>query len=91
MDDAKLNTWLSRVANADNEGDVVRIAREFVESWTSLDISRLPTNCRPRSLLKPRDVLGYAQKLSMEICEDGAPLQHMAAFFKEATDRLSTF
>ena len=91
MDDAKLNTWLSRVANADNEGHVIRIAREFIESWSSLDISRLPTNCRPRSLVTPRDVSGYPQKLSMEICEDGAPLQRMVVFFKEATDRPSTF
>lgn len=86
---------LDRVAVARSEADVVRIATEYVNGWSSSELARLPTPCRPSSRMDAGDVifLAVALKQECELRTDSGltvnlQLRAMSEFFRLAAHKI---
>lgn len=86
-------TWQGRVDAADEEREIVSIAREFLAQFTPEEIHRLPAECRPGKLMDANDVTTYAFELVRHDCggdpEAAALVHKLAGFFSAASIRLS--
>ncbi|MGZ5037813.1 MAG: hypothetical protein ACXWG1_12935 [Usitatibacter sp.] len=86
-------TWQGRLEAAEEEREIVSIAREFLAQFTPEEIHRLPVQCRPRKLMDANDVTSYAFELVRHECGDDADtlalVHKLASFFSEASIRLS--
>jgi hypothetical protein len=86
-------TWLEKVRLANSEAEVVEVAREFLATLDHFEIALLPPRCAPRKMFVADDVAGYAFDLvdyEASVPESTAKvIQRMAAFFTQASVRLS--
>ena len=56
--------WFDQLVAAGTAEDVVRVAREYLATWTPSEISALPPDCRPpRNLKFAEEVVDYAFSL----------------------------
>ena len=86
----KLELWFSRVSAASSVKDVLDIVRDFLASWTPLDIARLPAGARPQGrFVDTEDVASYALRVKLQQFSDGPGVDRMAAFFGCAAEQLS--
>ena len=56
--------WLYALEGARSEKDLVMVVREFLATWSPLELQRLPVACRPPRLVDAEDVSAYAVELS---------------------------
>ncbi len=86
-------SWQDRLDSAASEADVVAAAREFLAQFNPQEIYSLPPPCRPEKLVDASDVTSYAFVLvrhgSCLEAQPAALLQKIAAFFSNASTRLS--
>ena len=87
--------WLIVLQAAENERDVVMIAKDYLATWSPLEISRLPLSCRPGRINDGADVVYLAFTLAQEHVSfrggltDGLVIDRMMTFFTHASDRLA--
>jgi hypothetical protein len=86
-------SWQGRLVAASSAAEVIEVARNFVATFTVLEIARLPQACRPPELASANDVAEYAFALVRHNCDDNdgsARLAYrLASFFSNASTRLS--
>jgi len=85
--------WFDLLAAAATPAEVVRVARDFLATWTPHEIAALPRPCRPPPQIKfPEEIVDYAFALvkahcDTEVEDDG--VVRMATFFSEASWRVA--
>jgi hypothetical protein len=89
----KAHSWFDHLAAAGTPDEVVRVAREYLATWSPEEIARLPAECRPPRALKfPEEVVDYAFALVKSHVNDGSQdeaMTRMASFFAEASWRVA--
>jgi hypothetical protein len=89
----KALAWFDLLAGASAPAEVVRIARDYLATWTPDEIAALPRDCRPpRSLKFPEEIVDYAFELVKAHCDadaDDDGVTRMATFFAEASWRVA--
>ena len=89
----KSHPWFDQLASAGNPEEVVRVAREYLATWTPEELARLPQSCRPpRNLKFPEEVVDYAFSLVKAHVDDASQnesITAMANFFAEASWRVA--
>jgi hypothetical protein len=86
-----LDSWITRIAAANTDDDVVALAREFLDSLPGEFLPGLGGSCRPPEMRAAQDVSSYAFVL-MNRCiakDTDAGLLAMSRFFAAASQRLS--
>jgi len=85
-------SWQGRLESAGNEADVVAAVRDYVSELEHEELAKLPPYCRPGKFLDGNDVSSFAFHLvrrQHEEKDEQPPLTKLAAFFSEASQRLS--
>lgn len=85
-------SWQQRLGSALTEDEIVRLAKDYLASWTPEELAKLPLNCRPGAIKDGEDVASYAFAMVQRQCMAGpheAELDRMAAFFAAASHRIS--
>ncbi|HET9581152.1 MAG TPA: hypothetical protein VFP44_25225 [Usitatibacter sp.] len=86
-------TWHSLLESSQGEQDVLRVARDFIASFTPHEIELLPASCRPGKLVDGQDVALYGYELTLHRWDEdeaAAPvIQSFASFFADATEHLA--
>src|SRR5690349_3807175 len=89
----KTHLWFDLLAAAGTPEEVVRVARDFLATWTPEEIARLPADCRPpRTLRFAEEVVDYAFSLVKAHVDDASQnevITRMANFFAEASWRVA--
>lgn len=86
--------WLLILGAAENDAEVLAAARDFVGTWSSLELSRLPLSCRPGRIAHTDDVSDYAYRLTCAhlaftgSVTDWLLLERMMHFFAQAGTRI---
>jgi hypothetical protein len=86
--------WLYLLNTAESEMQVVGVARDFVATWSPLEISRLPASSRPGRLADEGDVSDLAYRLTRAhltytgSVTDWLLLERMMNFFVQANTRI---
>jgi hypothetical protein len=87
--------WLYAVDAAESERDIVTTARDFLATWSPVEIARLPEACRPGRITSGEDISEAAYRLSQASLEfDGSVddrilLERMMGFFLHANARIT--
>lgn len=85
-------TWQEKVAATRSEGDLVRVANDYLAEWAPSELVLLPTDCRPGRIVDGEQIAFYAYSLIRRQCASEASSNHlnrMAAFFSAAAHRQS--
>lgn len=85
-------SWQQRLGGALTEEEIVRLAKDYLASWTPEELAKLPLNCRPGAIKDGEDVASYAFAMVHRQCMAGpqeTELHRMAAFFSAASHRIS--
>lgn len=85
-------SWQGRLDLADNEAEVVEVARDYLASLDPFEIDAMPEHCKPRKLFVAADIASYGFDLARCHCAqpDAAGVVHRtAAFFLHANSRLA--
>jgi len=85
-------SWQGRLESAGNEAEVVAAVRDYVSELDHEELAKLPPDCRPGKFLDGNDVSSFAFHLvrrQHEERDEQPPLTKLAAFFSEASQRLS--
>jgi hypothetical protein len=48
--------WFQQMDRAQDTGEVVGIARDYLSTWTPEELARLPRGCRPGRIREPSDI-----------------------------------
>jgi hypothetical protein len=87
------STWQMLLQAAGDDAEVVRVARDFVASFTPHEIELLPRECRPTKLVDGGDIATYGYDLAMHRWDEenaSTPVvQAFARFFADASERLA--
>ena len=84
-----------RLQLAATEGEVVRVANDFLSSWADDEIFRLPKECQPPPISTVQDINAFAYALTQaQLAFDGALgtgmlIDRMTVFFAYAATRSS--
>jgi hypothetical protein len=91
QDALTLDSWITRIAAANTDEDIVAIAREFLACLPEEFLPCLAGSCCPPEMLAAQDVSSYAFVLMNRcIAKDTDPaLLGMTRFFAAASQRLS--
>ena len=86
--------WLARLSAATTEPEVLSIARDYVATWSALELSRLPEDAIPGRIHDPEHISDYAYRLTQAhlfagSLTDSLLLDRMMVFFTHASARLS--
>ena len=83
--------WQGQLDHADRPEAVLAVARDYLAQISPEEVAQLPEECRPRRLVDGDDVASYALELARHQASADGPevLQKMAAFFADASLRLS--
>ena len=86
-------TWADLLAAATTPGQVIRIVRDFMATWTPQELAALPQDCQPPERFGlPEDIVLYTFMLvdhETKVLERDAGVARMSAFFSEATRRVT--
>ena len=86
--------WLYLLNTSESDTQAVAVARDFVATWSPLEISRLPASCRPGRLADANDVSDLAYRLTNAHLRytgsvtDWLLLERMMNFFVQANARI---
>jgi len=87
-------TWQLAIEASVDEGQIMQLARAFVQGWLPTEIRRLPKRCRPPQLVNARELSLYNFKLVRAYCapelkpQSQHELERMLGFFRAASDRM---
>jgi hypothetical protein len=84
--------WEEKVDLADNESEVIQVARDYMAKLEPWEIAHLPVSCQPRKLMNANDVSEYAFDLMCYERDNeltGPLLQRLSCFYSRAAIRLS--
>src|SRR5258706_8402124 len=87
--------WLSRLTAATTEHEVIAVVRDYVATWSALELSRLPKGAVPGRIHDPEHISEQAYELTQAhlafagSLTDGLLLDRMMTFFTHASARLS--
>ena len=85
-------TWQHRLDVAYSTQDVVNVARDFLATFSPVDLHSLPAPCQPPRKLFEEDLATYAVDLVRHECttpETEELIHTLARFFSHASTRLS--
>jgi hypothetical protein len=86
-------TWHDRIYCARSGEEVVRAARDFLASFSPLELNELPAICRPPPKLQEEDIPTYAYELVRFECteenETADRVHKLAQFFSQAAAQLA--
>jgi hypothetical protein len=73
--------------------EIVRVTRDYLASWTSDDLGRLPDSCRPAWVRGPQDIEEWADRLldncpRAMVLEDERCLDRLTSHFLIASVRM---
>ncbi|MGE5616588.1 MAG: hypothetical protein ACM3X5_06705 [Bacillota bacterium] len=86
--------WLFVVGTAQSDIEVLAIARDFIATWSALEVSRLPPSCHPGRIACTDDVSEFAYRLTRAhlaftgSITDWLLLERMMNFFVQAGTRI---
>lgn len=87
--------WLARLDAASGERELLVVVKDYVASWSPLELSRLPWDAHPGPLKGAADVSEYAVRVTqarlnfMGSVTDGLLLDRMMSFMTHAAMRLA--
>jgi hypothetical protein len=87
--------WLFTLNAASSEKDVLAAVRDYLATWTPLEISRIPEDCRPGKIACAEDVGDFAFRLSQAHLSFNGPitdrllLDRLMSFFVHANARVA--
>jgi len=90
-----MTVWYQMVDTAQSPGEVLGIARDYLHSLTSEDLTSVPDDCRPGEILAQSDIDFWNLRLAEELRaiwgtgRDGHMVTELAQFFLHASVRLS--
>lgn len=82
---------LSRATSVE---EIVRVTRDFLSTWSSEELERLPDSCRPAWVRDPRDIEHWADRLqeivprAAVMMEDERKLDRLTSHFLIASVRM---
>jgi len=85
-------TWQHRLDGTHSAQDVVGVARDFLATFSPVELHSLPAPCQPPGKLFEEDIATYAVDLVRHECStpETEELVHtLARFFSHASSRLS--
>ena len=86
-------TWSDLLATATTPGQVVGVVRDFIATWTPMEVAALPAPCKPPAkFTQPEDVVLYAFALvewQLKAPREDAGVFRMVSFFSEATRQVT--
>jgi hypothetical protein len=88
-------TWQHRLDAAETEAELVNAARDFLATFSPMDLYKLPAACQPPPrIIDGSDISGYAFDLVRHECEEtegaGDLVRRLARFFSHASVRLAS-
>ena len=88
--------WISALKAAQTERDLAFVVKDYLATWSPLELSRLPESCRPGRINGADDIVEIAYKLSTARIQyaagdltDALLLDRMMTFFMHAATRVS--
>lgn len=85
--------WYDRIASASSHRDLVLVTRAFLDSWSPVDLAKLPPALRPGRIREAEDIAGVAYDLALERLRADMPVDverlatRMHTFFSHAAAR----
>ena len=85
--------WYERIAQAPSQRDLVMVARAFVESWSPVDLAKLPAGSRPGHIADAQALADTAYDLAQDRLRGNLPpdierlATRMHTFFAHAAAR----
>ena len=85
--------WYQRIATASNPRDLVMVVRNFLDSWSPVDLAKLPPGARPGRVVDAEDIAAMAYELARERLRGDLPpdidrlATRMHTFFSHAAAR----
>ena len=88
------DAWVDSVRRSSSIGELLDMARKYVESWDAERIQALPPECRPVPIVTSDDLSGYALTLVRNRISSGCgdptgDVERMGHFFTTAAVRLA--
>lgn len=89
-----MNCKYDELSTAESVDDIVRVTGEYLSSWSSEDLARLPATCRPGGVKTYEDIEFWADRLKDEseravlFVEDEHKLDRLTTHFLIASVRL---
>jgi hypothetical protein len=89
------SVWLLVLDAAQSEQEVLIATKDFLSTWTPLEVSRLPENCRPGRINDAEAIGDLAFHLAQQSLAfsgsltDRLLLERLTAFFQHATSRIA--
>lgn len=88
-------SWFALIDRSKSPGEVVRVARDFIATWTPEELARIPESCRPGKISDAGDIESLHGCLVEEYRGSRATgpalksLQELTSFVVRASIRLS--
>ena len=86
-------TWSDLLAAAATTGAVIGVVRDFIATWTPMEINALPASCKPPAKFsQPEDVVLYTYALvewQLKAPREDPGVFRMVTFFSEATRQIT--
>ena len=85
--------WYQRIAEAMSPRDLVMVVRGFLDTWSPVDLAKLPPPARPGRIVDADDIASVAFDLAQERLRGAMPpdvdrlATRMHAFFSHAAAR----
>jgi hypothetical protein len=85
--------WYQRIAEAMTSRDLVMVVRNFLDTWSPVDLAKLPLAARPGRVVDADDIASMAYDLAQERLRGGLPpdidrlATRMHTFFSHAAAR----
>ena len=89
-----MNCKYDELSTAESVEDIVRVTGEYLSSWSSDDLARLPVTCRPGGVKTYEDIEFWADRLKHEseravlFSDDEFKLDRLTTHFLIASVRL---
>ena len=88
------DAWAESVRKSSTIGELLDMARKYVESWDAARIQALPIECRPIPIVTSDDLSAYAlalvrHRISAEGGDGAGDVERLGHFFTTAAVRLA--
>ena len=94
LESLPVETRYEQLSRASTVDEIVAVTRDYLASWSPVDLERLPDNCRPAWVRTPDDIEQWADRLAAEsaramlVLEDERRLDRLTSHFLIASVRL---
>ena len=88
------DAWVESVRRSSSIGELLGMARKYVESWDAARIQALPAECRPGPIVTSDDLCAYAltlvrHRISAQGADGAGDVERLGHFFTTAAVRLA--